>query len=209
MMNDDKDTPTALLGKKIAPIWEHDGHVMGESMDIIDLVHRDSTFGAPGFFKPSSGRTDIKAWQKKFKAQSRILQRPRYVADSSVIAEFQQREAREYYIRGHAVPYAEENGQAWKELDLAKQRAIYEDALHKDGPKALAELNAGLKDLDDMVYSEDYCTEGGLSYDDIDLWARLRSLTIIKGVEFPPKLRKYMDNLSAQGDVPLYWKVAI
>lgn len=31
-----------------------------------------------------------------------------------------------------------------------------------------------------MIFSAEYCTEGGLSYDDIDLWARLRSMTLIK-----------------------------
>ena len=33
--NDDVATPTALLGKKIAPILEMNGDVMGESLDII------------------------------------------------------------------------------------------------------------------------------------------------------------------------------
>ena len=54
------------------------------------------------------------------------------------------------------------------------------------------------------MYSTEYCTEGGLSYDDIDLWARLRSLTIIKGLKWPEKLRGYMDTLSEKGDCPLY-----
>merc|ERR1712232_1375650 len=107
MMNDDKETPMSLLGKKIAPIWELDGHVMGESMDIIDMVDSDPKFGEPGFFKPASGRSDLQDWQKKFKAQMRILQRPRYVHDESVVPEFQQREAREYFITGHEVPYPE------------------------------------------------------------------------------------------------------
>eukprot|EP00929_Paragymnodinium_shiwhaense_P057147 TRINITY_DN2859_c0_g1_i2.p1 TRINITY_DN2859_c0_g1~~TRINITY_DN2859_c0_g1_i2.p1 ORF type:complete len:349 (+),score=36.43 TRINITY_DN2859_c0_g1_i2:8-1054(+) len=108
MMNDDQDTPISLLGKKIAPIWEHDGHVMGESMDIIKKVDSDAAFGEPGFFKPASGREDLKKWQSKFHAHMRILQRPRYVHESSVIPEFQQREAREYFIKGHLIPYPED-----------------------------------------------------------------------------------------------------
>eukprot|EP00958_Prasinococcus_capsulatus_P019263 scaffold2355_cov382-Prasinococcus_capsulatus_cf.AAC.14 len=31
-----------------------------------------------------------------------------------------------------------------------------------------------------MIASECYCTEGGLSLDDVDLWARLRSMTLVK-----------------------------
>ena len=49
----------------------------------------------------------------------------------------------------------------------------------------------------------------GFSLDDIDLWARLRSITIIQGVTWPTKLRRYMDNLSALGDVPLYDEMAL
>ena len=62
---------------------------------------------------------------------------------------------------------------------------------------------------DDKVYSDFFCTEGGLSMDDIDLWARLRSITIIKGVQWPKRLRSYMDNLSELGDVPMYDEMAM
>jgi glutaredoxin 2 len=47
-----------------------------------------------------------------------------------------------------------------------------------------------------------------MSIDDIDLFSRLRSQTIIKGVVWPEKLRKYMDYYSVAGDVPLYDSVA-
>jgi glutaredoxin 2 len=45
--------------------------------------------------------------------------------------------------------------------------------------------------------------------DDIDLWSRLRSITIVKGVLWPAKLRNYMDNFSAMGDIPLYDEMAL
>jgi glutaredoxin 2 len=60
-----------------------------------------------------------------------------------------------------------------------------------------------------MVFSEHHCSEGGVSMDDVDLWSRLRSVTIIDGVIWPEKLRNYMDNLSALGDVPLYDAMAL
>ena len=50
---------------------------------------------------------------------------------------------------------------------------------------------------------------GGLSLDDIDLWSRLRSLTIVKGLVFPPKVRAYLDNFAAKGDLPLYDAIAL
>jgi len=74
----------------------------------------------------------------------------------------------------------------------------------------LPELNEKLKDLEPLIYSPEACTEGiGLSYDDIDLWARLRSLTVIKGVELPPKVRAYLDHFEKAGDVPLYDVMAV
>lgn len=86
---------------------------------------------------------------------------------------------------------------------------IYAEVMSSDPVPMIEELNAKLVQLDDIIYSEKFCTEGGLSLDDIDLWARLRSITIIKGVVWPDGLRKYMDNLSEFGDISLYDELAM
>lgn len=49
----------------------------------------------------------------------------------------------------------------------------------------------------------------GLSLDDIDLFGRLRSITLVKGVVLPPKMRAWMKSLSVKGDVPLYNAIAV
>ena len=41
-----------------------------------------------------------------------------------------------------------------------------------------------------MIHTAEHCSPHGLSYDDIDLFARLRSITIIKGIVMPPKVSK-------------------
>ena len=74
---------------------------------------------------------------------------------------------------------------------------------------ALSAAGDALLELEPLICCPDCCTEGGVSYDDIDLWARLRSLTIIKGVELPPKVRAYLDNFETKGDVPLYDTMAV
>lgn len=94
-------------------------------------------------------------------------------------------------------------------MTMDEKLKLYAEAMAKDPSDSVAELNAKLVDLDGLVYSSNYCTEGGFSYDDIDLWSRLRSITIVKGVVWPGKLRAYMDNLSAMGDVPLYDEMAL
>ena len=91
----------------------------------------------------------------------------------------------------------------WKELEQSVRWQKYKEA-YQDSLKLIEETNESLVELEKLVYCTEYCTEGGLSYDDIDLWARLRSLTLIRGLKWPEKLRGYMDTLSAKGDCPLY-----
>lgn len=104
---------------------------------------------------------------------------------------------------------------AWKGDDSAismeEKLKLYAEAMASDPVPLVEDLNAKLVELDDKIFCEHYCTEGsgGLSMDDVDMWARLRSVTIIKGVVWPEKLRNYMDNLSVLSDVPLYDSMAI
>lgn len=180
---------------------------MAESMDIINLVDADERFGATGILKPASGRTDLKAWQKSVQSTLRTLQRPRYVA-TGLLPEFAQLDARHAFIKGHQLPPYDKP--EWREeMEMEEKLKIYAEAMSTDPAPMVEELNAKLVELDDMVYSEHYCTEGGLSLDDIDLWARLRSITIIKGIQWPAGLRAYMENISELSDVPLYDELAI
>lgn len=216
LQNDDIPTPTKLIGKKIAPIFAipEDDFIMGESLDIIEKVDSDDRFGATGQLLPATGRKDIKAWQKSVQVLLRTLQRPRYVA-TGLLPEFQQLDGRHAFIKNHQLPPYEKpewKGDGTDEnpgMPMDEKLKLYAEAMAKDPAPLLEDLNAKLIELDDMLYSENYCSEGGMSMDDIDLWARLRSITIIKDVQWPKKLRKYMDNLSALGDVPLYDQMAL
>lgn len=216
LANDDIPTPTKLIGKKIAPIFAipEDNFIMGESLDIIEKVDADERFGATGQILPATGRKDIKAWQKSVQTLLRTLQRPRYVA-TGLLPEFQQIDGRHAFIKNHQLPpydKPEWKGDGTDEnpgMDMDEKLKLYAEAMAKDPAPLLEDLNAKLVELDDIVFSEHYCSEGGFSMDDIDLWARLRSITIIKGVEWPTKLRSYMDNLSSLGDVPLYDEMAL
>jgi len=180
---------------------------MIESMDIIEYLENDERFGPTNILRPASGRTDLKEWQKSVRMQMRTLQRPRYVA-TGLIPEFQQLDSRHAFIANHPLPPYDKD--EWKSMkDLSEKLTIYADAMANDPTCMIEELNAKLVALDDIVYCDTYCTEGGLSMDDIDLWARLRSISIVQDVEWPDGLRRYMDNLSELGDVPLYDGLAI
>mmetsp|Transcript_32803 Transcript_32803/g.69204 ORF Transcript_32803/g.69204 Transcript_32803/m.69204 type:complete len:305 (-) Transcript_32803:144-1058(-) len=216
LANDDIATPTGLVGKKIAPIFAlpEDDFVMSESLDIIAKVDADERFGPTGQILPASGRKDIKAWQKSVQTLLRTLQRPRYVA-TGLLPEFQQLDGRHAFIKNHQLPPYEKpewKGDGSEEnpgMDMDVKLNLYAEAMAADPAPLIEDLNARLIELDDMLYSEHHCSEGGLGLDDIDLWARLRSISIIRGVEWPSKLRTYIDNLSAMGDVPLYDEMAL
>ena len=187
---------------------------MMESLDIIAKIDADERFGPINQILPASGRKDIKSWQKSVQTLLRTLQRPRYVA-TGLLPEFQQLDGRHAFIKNHQMPPYEKpewKGDGTPEnpgMDMDTKLKLYADAMAADPAPLIEDLNARLVELDDMLYSEHYCSEGGFSLDDIDLWARLRSITIIQGVNWPVKLRSYMDNLSALGDVPLYDEMAL
>lgn len=216
LQNDDIPTPTALIGKKIAPIFSipEDDFTMGESLDIIEKVDSDDRFGPTGQILPAIGRSDIKAWQKSVQVLLRTLQRPRYVA-TGLLPEFQQIDGRHAFIKNHQLPPYEKpewKGDGTDEnpgIPMEEKLNLYSEAMRQDPTPLVEEINAKLIELNDMIFSEFYCSEGGVSMDDIDLWSRLRSITIIKGVQWPERLRSYMDNFSVLGDVPLYDQMAL
>jgi len=208
LANDDVATPTALIGKKIAPImeWKEAGVVMKESMDIIQFIDGDARFGPTGVILPATDRTDLKAWQSSVRDLLRGLQRPRYVA-TGLLPEFQQLDGRHAFIANHQMPPFSKD--EWKPMDMAEKLTIYAEAMAKDPANELEELNRKLVELDDIIFSEHHCSPGGVSYDDVDLFSRLRSITIIKDVEWPEKLRNYMDRMSELADIPLYDEMAL
>ena len=187
---------------------------MMESLDIIEKIDTDERFGKTGQILPATGRSDIKDWQKSVQILLRTLQRPRYVA-TGLMPEFQQLDGRHGFIKNHQIPPYEKKewkGDGTEEnpgMPMDEKLKLYAEAMASDPTPLVEDLNAKLIELDDRIYSEHYCSEGGFSLDDIDLWARLRSITIIKGVQWPEKLRKYIQNLRELGDVPLYDEMAL
>ena len=206
LANDDVATPTALVGKKIAPIFQFGNEIMPESMDIIERIDGDAKFGPTNIFLPASSRTDIKDWQASVKEINSIAQRPRYVAPGTMLPEFATRDGREAFVYNHPVPPYKKP--EWKnDLNSEERWTKYQKA-YETSAQLIDKVNESLVELDKLVHCETHCTEGGLSYDDIDLWSRLRSLTILKGIQWPTKLRAYMEHLSVAGDVPLYDQMA-
>ena len=143
MGNDDVETPTEMVGKKIAPIWKDADGPMMESLDIIAKVDTENKI------KPASGRTDLKAWQKSVQTLMRKLQRPRYV--KVPLPEFMQKSGRDAFVNNHQMPPFEKS--EWKgnaDMSLDFKYGKYEEAFAMTAD-LLPEANAKVAELEDMV----------------------------------------------------------
>mmetsp|Transcript_34616 Transcript_34616/g.67804 ORF Transcript_34616/g.67804 Transcript_34616/m.67804 type:complete len:315 (+) Transcript_34616:24-968(+) len=208
MANDDIETPTKLVGKKIAPILEipTKSEVMMESLDIVKRIDEDASMG-PSVLAPGTDRSDLKAWQKKHQDLFRSLQRPRYVS-SGLLPEFALKAGRDAFVKNHPVPPFEKPDWKSDNYDMATRYAKYNECMGKSA-ELLPQANAACEELEGMIFSAKHCSEGGLGYDDIELFARLRSLTIIKGLNLGAKTKGYLEYMSAKTDIPLYDQMAV
>eukprot|EP00808_Paulinella_micropora_P027227 g39812.t1 len=126
MASDDVDTPTALVGKKIAPIFEMGifARAMMDSGEIVNLLETDRRFGGQ-LLRPRSGRKDLEDFFKGASDLIRNLLRPRYVA--SPLPEFLSKAARETFISKHSLPPFD--NAAWVAKSLPEQVALYQAAM--------------------------------------------------------------------------------
>lgn len=189
--NDDVATPTAMVGKKVVPIFAPNGGAVEgpfvrESLDIVSAVDSDAKYGPTGTFKAASGRTDISGWFSSNVEQIRRLTRPRVV--DAYLPEFATADARAAFVKNHALP---------EPSDYATNLA--------NTKQHLAVIQEKMAQLDEMIYSAEFCTEGGLSVDDIDLFPRLRTLSLVKDIEWPEKTLAYMNYHSKLSDIGLYF----
>lgn len=187
MMYDDHATPKGLVGIKIVPIFQAVGPcgvAVMESMDIVKAVDADPRYGPPGLFRPASGRTDIKDWFAALDVPIRRLVKPR--ASRAQLPEFCTRDGREAFERFHVMP----DPKPYTE-NIAMSKGL------------IAEVQPKMQALDDLIFSPEYCTEGGLSLDDADLFPQLRALTFVKDLVIPEKMLAYVTHHSVVSEVSL------
>lgn len=206
LANDDVVTPTKLVGKKVAPILQWNDLILPESMEIVKFLDEDERFGPTHLIAPATERQDLKEWQQRVQDLLRRLQRPRYVA-TGLLPEFQQLDGRHAFVANHPLPGFGKS--EWKAMELSAQLELYAETMAADPAADIEELNRQLVALNDIVFCKEHCSEGGVSYDDIDLFSRLRSITIIRDVQWPAKLRAYMDHFAHLADIPLYDEMAL
>ena len=186
LANDDEATPISMIGAKLCPILEKEGgSFMGESMDIVQYL--DNLDGSP-IFAPSANRTELNNWIKETSPVFRQLLYPRWV--NSNLADWPTQSARDYFTN-----------------KKSKDIGPFEQAL-ANSSQYIAQLEKALIELSALFYSETSVNET-LSYDDIDLFGRLRGITLIKDLNIPEKLRNYINYFSEKSGIPTYDNIAL
>lgn len=185
LANDDEATPIGLVGKKVVPILiKEDGTAMPESLDIVHYV--DQHFGEK--ILSEQVRPEIEEWIKKVGSYYNHLLSPRFVKLG--LPEFETQSAVDYFAK--------------KKTEFVGdfQQNLAETAQY------VARLQPDLEHLATLIQSEN-ALNGTVSLEDILVFPMLRNLTCVRDVQFPPKVTAYLEKMSAQSGVALYFNKAI
>ncbi|HEX8544664.1 MAG TPA: glutaredoxin 2 [Pseudomonas sp.] len=184
LLNDDEATPTRMIGKKMAPILKHDGRYLAESMDIVGYI--DGLSGEKILSSPHNPA--VAQWNSDASGPLFSLALPRWAAAD--LEEFSTPAARAYFTRN-------------------KERMIgsFEDHMAAS-PDYIDALNRHLLALEPLIQSSD-AVNGELSEDDVHLFATLRSMSIVRGIEYPPAVDAYRLRMAELSGIDLHDSIAI
>jgi glutaredoxin 2 len=170
VLDDDTETMTALVGKRVIPILiKNDSQPMLESMDMVRYIEG---LGNPVLTGPE--RQEIAAWAEAVTARTAPLTMPRYPLLG--LPEFGTVAALNHY-------------------NLRKRKAFGDFVeLLANTRRYIAESMPDLESLDRLIESPD-AINGNLSFDDIRVLPLLRSAAVVKGLRFPSKVRAYFETM--------------
>ncbi len=177
VLDDDTETMTALVGKRIIPIFVKDnGQPMLESMDMVKYIESQ---GDPILTGPE--RAEIAAWSEQIVAKTAPLTMPRYPLLG--LPEFATVAALDHYT--------------------VRKRKAFGDfvELRANTRHYISELMPSLEELDGLIKSP-LAVNGTLSFDDIRVLPLLRSAAVVKGLRFPPKVRDYFESMMSRIGYP-------
>lgn len=185
LLNDDEETPTRMIGQKMAPILQKDdSRYLPESLDIVYYV--DKLDGKP--LLTGKRNPAIETWLRKVNGYVNRLLLPRVA--KAPFDEFATPQARAYFVKK-------------KEASIGP---FEEHLSHSAG--LIKNINDDLRDLDKLI-KQPNAVNGELSEDDIHLFPLLRNLTLVAGVEYPTRVADYRDNMAKQTQVNLLSSISI
>ncbi|BDM65460.1 glutaredoxin 2 [Shewanella sp. NFH-SH190041] len=181
LQNHDVNARIEKVGANLVPILQKpDGSYMAESLDI--AAYLDNLTGQPQL-QPGVHEQQINRWSQQARQFGAPLLYPRWMEIK--LPEFQCDEARAWFTKNKSAS-----------IGMSFPAALAQT------PTLLAGLNQQLATIDWLVLPSE--RENRLSYDDINFFPTLRNYTVIKGIEFPPQVRRYIDEVAALTGIELY-----
>lgn len=183
--NDDEETPTRLIGKKMLPVLVTENNdAIGESLDIVKYI--DETYGSSVL--TVADNPAIEAWMEEATKLIYPLAIPRWA--SADFDEFRQEASRKYFV--------------------SKKEAVFGPfpRLLEQTEALVAEINAKLGELEVLLSQQDRDT-GHFSLTDIRLFPLLRSLSIVKGMKWPPAVDAWRREMAVRSQVNLNDDIAV
>ncbi len=185
LLNDDIETPTAMIGKKMVPILQKDdGSYMAESLDIIHYVDQldQQPLVTGGTHQP------VTQWLENHQPVMQLLIIPRAVQQD--FSTFATEGARAFYTRAKTEFLGDFQ-------PLMDNSSVY-----------IKEVNTALDMLDAMINGDQWL-ENHLSETDFHLFAALHGLSGVKDVHYPGAVAAYLNRVSRQSHIPLLLNRAI
>lgn len=177
LLEDDVQTPTALVGSKTTPILRKaDGSHMAESMDIVHYL--DGRDGQP-LVAPVAQGSAIQRWHEAAWMPILKLSIPR-LAEAD-LPEFASAQARAAFKTRQTRNFGEF------------------EVLLADSAQLLQTLQEPLRQLDALLAGREQ-----IDADDFLLYPTLRMLSIVAGVDYPANVAGYMQRMAAASGVALH-----
>lgn len=186
LQNHDIDARIEKVGANMVPILQKpDGSYMAESLDIVKFI--DNNDGSP-VLAPEVHQDELVQWAEAARDCVPYLLYPRWLKVD--LPEFQVEEAKTWFYN-KKTPM----------LSVSFEQA-FDDSSHY-----IELANKALQTLEWVTLPSERSNQ--LSYDDIHLFPMLRNLTVVKGLQYPTRVRQYIDEVAALTSVPLYDDVAV
>lgn len=181
VLEDDVDTPTQLVGKKTTPILQKaDGSHMAESMDIVHYI--DEHYGE-SVVTPVGENSPIKVWHAAVWGPILRLSIPRLA--SAELPEF-----------------ATLKAQAAFKIRQTKNFGDFDELIGRT-PDLVLEVEGQLAKLDALLAGREQ-----VDADDFLLYPSLRMLSIVKGIQYPANVKRYMEHMEQSTGVRLHFDKA-
>lgn len=186
LLNDDEANPIRMVGAKQVPILEKDdGTFMPESLDIVRYLDEYAGQGRLN----GNVRPEVQAWLAKVGGYYNKLTQPRMVKIG--LPEFATESAVAYFV-----------GKKEKSIGNFDENIAQTESL-------LAALHADLAELAALTAEGSDGLNGEAGMEDVLVFPVLRNLTIVKGIEWPPRVLDYVKTLAQKSGVNLYLERAV